>query len=153
MSEQPPKVENPESFSTEIFPYPKLVQTFNYFFPKEDGAPDIFTMKNLKKFAPYAPFLTLGLLILVLASILRDCLWAEESVRFATYICTDTLLFLVIFIEYLYWLWVSLFAKIVRRSPSIPLVMSFFNPLRAFGWLCMTHFFGFIIGGLANLAQ
>jgi hypothetical protein len=155
MSEQTPKIENPESFSAEAFPYPKLIQTFNYFFPKEKGAPDIFTMENLKKFSRYAPYLTLGLLVIIFASFIRDMIVGEkiQSTRYGFYFFADGMVFIGVLLEYLYWLGASLFAKIVKRSPAIPLVMSFFNPLRAFGWLCIIHFFGFIIGGLISLGK
>jgi hypothetical protein len=53
---------------------------------------------------------------------------------------------------YLWWMGASLFAKLVKRSPAIPLVMSFVDPLRAFGFICLIHSIGFIIGGLINLA-
>lgn len=153
MNEQPKKIENTVPHYSEIFPYPKLIQTFNYFFPKEKGAPDIFTMENLRKFSLYAPYLTLGLIAIIFASFIRDIIVGEksQSIRYGFYFFADGMMFIVVVLEYLYWLGASLFAKIVKRSPAIPLVMSFFNPLRAFGGFCLVHILGFIIGGLASL--
>lgn len=155
MTDKNSKIGNSETLLPEVFPYPKLIQTFNYFFPKDKGAPDIFTMENLKKISRYAPFLTLGILALITVSWFRDgfAVEREKSVRFGFCMVADSVSFLIIFIQYLWWLGASLLAKIVKRSPVIPLFMSFFDPLRAFGVLCFIHFLGFVFGGLTNLAK
>jgi hypothetical protein len=151
MNEQIPGIENPE-----VFPYPKLIQTFNYFFPKEKGAPDIFTMENLRKFSRFAPYLALIILALMFALWIKDVyvLGTNKNppVKYTVYIFFDSAFVLLCPIMYLWWMGASLFAKLVKRSPAIPLVMSFVDPLRAFGFICLIHSIGFIIGGLINLA-
>lgn len=125
MSEEMLKTENPETFTAASFPYPKLVQTFNYFFPKEKGAPDIFTMENLRRFSRYAPYLAIGILLVVF------CVWVLDMYisitrenpppEYGVYIFFDTIFIIVAPIEYLWWLGASLLAKLVKRSPAIPL--------------------------------
>lgn len=155
MTDQNSKTEESEVIPPEAFPFPKIIQTFNFFFPREKGAPDIFTMENLRKFARFAPYFTLGLLAIIFASFIRDHIVTEKirSNRYALYFIIDGVMFIVIFLQYLWWLGASLLAKIVKRSPAVPLAMSFFDPLRFFAGLCIIHILGFIFGGLASLAK
>jgi hypothetical protein len=145
-----------DELSPESFPFPKIIQTFNYFFPKEKGAPEIFTMANLRKFARIAPYLTLGIFGLLIASWARDCFHAFGSVKnppakWGIYLLFDSLLFLIVLVQYVWWLGAALFAKLFKRSPTIPLALSFLDPIRiAVGGFLIFHFIGFLMGGMCD---
>ena len=139
------------------FPFPKMMQTFNYFFPQQEGKTDLFTMANLHKLARLAPYLTLGILVLVFSSWIRDCLHIRHSEpkfypsKWGFYTLADTVLFIIIFFRYFWWLGVALFAKLLKRSPIIPLAMSFLEPLKLLGYLLFLHFLGFVVGGCMDM--
>lgn len=145
-----------EDLSPETFPFPKIAQAFNYFFPKEKGASDIFTMENLRRFSRIAPYLALAILGLILVSWIRDSIYAYDpacknpAAKWGIYLLFDTLIFVIAFFRYLWWIGTALFAKFLRRSPAIPLTMSFVDLLKLLGGLCFLHFMGFLMGGLID---
>lgn len=142
-----------EERSSEDFPFPKILRTLNYFFPKEEGAPDLFTMENLKRFYKIAPFVAVAVFLLMVGFWIRDVSSAkEEDWVFPLCFLADSALIVIAFIHYLWWLGASLLAKLVRRSPMVPLWMSFFDPFRIFLGLCFIQFLGFICRMLGKLA-
>lgn len=154
MSEKNTKREE-VSLEEHAFPFPKLIQTFDYFFPKEKGAPNIFTMETLKKFSRYAPYLTLVIFIIIIASFFRDALLTDGDDKIKYYMLGffDLGCLLISFFGYLWWIGSAILAKMVKRSPTIPLVMSFYDPLRLFGILCVIHIAGFILGAISHLGK
>lgn len=147
------KEEKTEDTDIEEFPFPKILRTFNYFFPKEKGAPDLFTIENLRRFYKFAPLVSVVVFLLIFAFWLRDCLMSEgRSLIFVFCTLIDSVIFIIAFIHYLWWLGASLLAKLVRRSPMVPLWMSFFDPFRIFLGLCFIQFLGFICRMLGKLA-
>lgn len=162
MIDQNPKNKKPEEYLFEVFPYPRIIQLFNYFFPQKRGTRNIFTMENLRKFSRFAPYLTIVILIVIFLSFMRSGFilqHAEEAkkthlqFRGFLYIILDGVFFIFVLIQYLWWLGVSLFTRLLKRSPAFPLVISFIKPIQAFGVLCLIHFFIFIISGIAGLIQ
>ena len=130
-----------------IFPYQKLIQSINYFFPRKEGATDIFSMGNLKKTARYAPYLGFFILLIMVVSFLRSCLMVAPQMnspdhiiaRFMAYAAVDFFLSISALFQYCRWLFYAVLAKIAKRSPDVPLVLSFFFPLRLLGGLCVFH--------------
>lgn len=151
MTEQNSKFENV------VFPFPKMVQTFNFFFPKEKDSPDFFTMENLRKFSRYAPYLGLGILAIIFSTCVMDGYISATSAspppQTPFYLILDPLFVIIALIQYLWWMGASLLAKLVKRSPAVPLVLSFFSPLRTLGIFGVIHFFGFIFGCLYRLGN
>jgi len=137
----------------EEFPFPKLVRLFDFFFPKEKGSKDIFTMANLRKFGPRAPILGLVIMIGLAAWILCDAVKAESigshSRLFSGIV---TMIFLVMaIVKYLWWLAIAVLSKIARRSPVTCLAMTAVGPLEALAISCIAHGIGFICRLIATL--
>jgi len=131
-----PMTENTSKEKQGDFPYPKLIRTINYFFPKEEGARDVLTIKNLKKFSRYAPFLALGITALLLCLLIRDLnivMNTKACPVFAICIFWDFGGFLLSFTTFLYWLGAATVAKLAKRSTMTPKAMSFFEVAKILG--------------------
>jgi hypothetical protein len=137
--------DEPETIYPESFPYPKIIQVFNYFFPKKKGAPDLFTMENLRKFSRYAPYLGIGIPSLVFASCFLDAYMMNRGqpipLQYELYSVFDVLFLIITLIQYFWYLGGALIVKCVRRSPIVPLALSFFSPLKSLMILGIIHFF------------
>jgi hypothetical protein len=130
--------------SMDAFPFPKLIQLFDYFFPKKPGAKELLTMENLKRFAPYAPFLALGLMFLMFVWIAIDKIYISNE-TLAIWLSSFVGMGLVMsFLGLLKWLGLALIAKGVRRSPSVALAMTIVVALRAIVLLSLIHLLGFV---------
>lgn len=136
-----------QKFETmDIFPYPKFIQTINYFFPKKEGAIDLFSRENLQKLAKFAPYLGFVIILIMAISFLRSCLMfaPRESpdhiiIKFYLYSFLDLFLTISALFQYGRWLCYALLAKIAKRDTSVPLVISFLMPLRLLWGLCVLH--------------
>lgn len=137
-------------FEHVAFPFPKIARTFDYFFPQKKGSTNFFTMENLVKFSRYAPYLSLGIIILIFSiSMIEGYIFVRSkpsSPQMSFYAGIGPLFMLFSVIQYFWWMGASLLAKLVNRSPTIPLVMSFLKLLKTFAIFCIVHFLVFIIG-------
>jgi len=134
----------------EEFPFPKLVKTFDFFFPKEKHSKNFFTMENLRKFGPKAPFLGLIILMGVFSWAVVDSMdYANSGI---TAFCMLAGVAAVIFAtaKYLFWLVLAAFSKIARRSPVVCLAMTASGPLQALAISCIVHFIGFVCKLIAS---
>lgn len=134
------------------FPFPKLVKTFDFFFPKEKHSKDIFTMENLRRFGPKAPILGLAVLIGLFSWCIIDAmkLEAENSNSTAACLWFGTVALIFAIAKYLWWLVVAVFSKIAGRSPTVCLAMTASGPLQALAISCAVHFIGLICRLLAT---
>ncbi|MBX9744374.1 MAG: hypothetical protein K2X08_04090 [Chlamydiales bacterium] len=107
----------------EVFPYPKWVQLFNYFFPRTEGYKSINWRKHLKTWSRWAPWLTIFLLIGILFFGA-----ATGLIGFATF---SLILFVPCFLRFVYLLVLALIAKCLRRSPITALSLMPFPALCA----------------------
>ena len=146
--------ENTHKEEDQTFPFPKVLQTINYFFPKEKGAPEIFTIDNLRKISRYAPFLAFGILILIFASVIRDAILGDDkNWKYLLYYMVDAMGFLGGFFGFLYWMGLAMLAKLARRSAMVPLAMSGIYLLQLLAFLCLAHFIIFIIAAIGSLGN
>ncbi len=100
----------------EVFPYPKWVQLFNYFFPKTEGYKNINWRKHLKTWSRWAPWMTIVLLL----GMLVFC----ASVPFEGLGVISLILFVPCFLRFIYLLVLALIAKCLRRSPITALSLT-----------------------------
>lgn len=132
MTEKTEFFDEEEKMFLEVFPYPKWVRLFNYFFPKTEGYKSINWRKHLKTWSRWAPWLTMFLLlgILVFSAIVREGLGLFAAI-----------LFIPCFLRFLYLLVLALIAKCLRRSPITPLSLMPLPPLCAVGILSICFLF------------
>ena len=144
-----------------IFPYPKLIQAINYFFPRKEGAIDVFSMENLRKIARFAPYLGFFILLIMVAIFFITCVMGVQQmnpagqlrIRFMAYGFIDLFLGVSALFQYCRWLFFAVLAKIAKRSSDVPLVLSFFFPLKMLAGLCVFHSGIFIVVWLYNLIE
>jgi len=143
-----PSTTDENSFTYEPFPFPKLIRFFNFFFPKKAGAKEVLTMENLRRFAPYSPFLAIGLLFLMFVMIPVDSIYIKDRSIADCLSALDCIGLFLGLLGFAKWLILALFAKVVKRSPSVALAMTSLVPLWAFGLLSLIHLLGLLFGGV-----
>lgn len=101
---------------TEIpeFPYPKLIKLFDYYFPKTKGHKKINWGRILQVWALWAPWITVLLLILICCFMGQD--HVMSGFAFVAFVGS--------FLNFVYYLVLAIFAKLVKRSPRVLLALT-----------------------------
>ena len=95
---------------TRSFPTPKLIKLFDLYFPKTKGHQEINWRKILQAWAKWAPWITILLLILICSI----SVYGNEGIGPFAFIA-----FVGSFLNFVYYLVLVCFAKLVKRSPQV----------------------------------
>lgn len=128
---EPLKIENEEIY--EEFPFPKLIKTFDFFFPKQKGYKPIDWRRKLKIWSLWAPWLTIVLLIVILVFIGEN----DRDKPGQKVMWIACFLLIVSTIKALYYFGVAIVAKCLKRSPVVALSLAPVTALWSVGLLCI----------------
>lgn len=114
MTDAKESVNGKENEIYEEFPYPKLIKLFDFYFPKTPEHEKINWRKILRVWAKWAPWLAILLMILPCCIIPRE----SNVGPFAFVALVGS------FLNFVYYLVLACFAKLIKRSPQVLLALT-----------------------------
>jgi hypothetical protein len=140
-SKEPLKIENGEVY--EEFPFPKLIKSFDFFFPKQKGYKSIDWRKKLKIWSLWAPWVTIASLFVILCFIGMN----DPDMRGQKVVWIAFFLLFLSFVKALYHFGVAIVAKCLKRSPVVALSLAPVTALWSVGILCVLQIMQILLFG------